>query len=135
MLFWKKIERWSYEYCYMVIMVIYMAQMTNETSRMIGGLSGNPISFFFPIVLTIILLKRNPISFKHKALFKLLSIVTIWCICIIIKEKLYSIQELSYIFFFYYAIIIAFIHCQVYGKRMFYLYEDIMKLFLPIDES
>ena len=57
-----------YEYLYLFVMVIYMAQMTSETGRMVGTLSGNPILFLITIVLTIILLIRNPISFLHRKL-------------------------------------------------------------------
>ena len=57
-----------YEYLYLFVMVIYMAQMTSETGKMVGTLSGNPILFLITIVLTIILLIRNPISFLHRKL-------------------------------------------------------------------
>ena len=57
-----------YEYLYRFVMVIYMAQMTSETGKMVGTLSGNPILFLITIVLTIILLIRNPISFLHRKL-------------------------------------------------------------------
>ena len=51
---------------YMLIMVIYMGQATPETSRMIGGLSGNPIPLLIPIILTFILCQKNPISFRNR---------------------------------------------------------------------
>jgi len=116
----------TFEYIYMVIMIIYMAQMTPETSRMIGQLSGNPIPFLFPIILTAILIRRHPISFKSISLVKILAIISIWSIAIVIKEQLFNAEELSYIFFLYYAIIIAYIHVQIYGKRLFIYYEDIL---------
>ena len=116
----------KFEYAYLIVMIIYMAQMHKATSRMFSTISGDPIPFLLPIVLTIILLTRNPISFYSKKLFTILSIITIWSICIIIKEQLYSIQELSYLFFLYYAVIIAYIHNQIYGYRILLLYEDIL---------
>lgn len=58
----KNIKRNSFEYIYMVVMIIYMAQMTSDTSRMVGGISGNPIPLLLPIVLSIILVIRNPIK-------------------------------------------------------------------------
>lgn len=100
--------------------------MTPETSRMIGQLSGNPIPFLFPIILTAILIRRHPISFKSISLVKILAIISIWSIAIVIKEQLFNAEELSYIFFLYYAIIIAYIHVQIYGKRLFIYYEDIL---------
>lgn len=122
----------TFEYIYMVVMVIYMAQMTPETSRMVGQLSGNPIPFLLPIILTAILIKHHPISFKSIPLIKILTIISIWSIAIIIKEKLYNTEDLSYIFFLYYAIFIAYIHAQIYGKRLFLYYEDILTKFCYI---
>lgn len=119
----------TFEYIYMVVMIIYMAQMTPDTSRMIGQLSGNPIPLLFPIILTVVLIKRHPISLKNVSLIKILIVISIWSIAIILKEELYSTEELSYIFFLYYAIIIAYIHIQIYGKKLFLYYEDILTKF------
>lgn len=116
----------TFEYIYMIIMIIYMAQMTPETGRMVGQLSGNPIPFLIPIVSTAILIRRHPITFINNRLIKILTIISIWSIAIVIKKKLYNTENLSYIFFLYYAIIIAFIHAQIYGKRLFLYYEDIL---------
>ena len=63
-----------FEIFYMLVMVIYMAQATPETGRMIGGLSGNPIPFLLPIILTYILWKKHPISFfiqEQKTIFNI----------------------------------------------------------------
>ena len=54
-----------FEVLYMFVMVIYMAQATKETGRMVGSISGNPIPFLIPIVLTYLLCKRHPISFNN----------------------------------------------------------------------
>lgn len=110
-------------------MVIYMAQMTTDTSRMFGGLSGNPIPFLIPIVMTLILLKRHPISFKSKRLQTVLLVVTGWAGLFLLKLGKINTEELSYLFFLYYAIIIAYIHVRIYGQKMFVLYEDIMVKF------
>lgn len=116
-----------FEYLYMVVMVIYAAQMTTDTARMVGGLSGNPVPFLIPIVLTIILLRRNRVSFNNSNLHKILIILFLWSIIILIKNKaLFVTQELSYHFFLFYGIIIAYIHVRVFGTKLFYLYEDIM---------
>lgn len=115
-----------FEYLYLFVMVIYMAQMTPETGRMVGSLSGNPIPFLIPIVLTIILLFRHPISFNHKKLWFFSSIMLVWSIAVCTKWDDYSNSNLSYYFFLFYAIFIAYIHIRVYGRDMFPIYEHIM---------
>ena len=121
-----------YEYLYMFVMVIYMAQMTPETGRMVGGLSGNPIPFLIPIVLTIILIIRNPISFAHNKLWTFVSIMLCWSAAICYKLHDFSSGNLSYYIFLLYAIFIAFIHIRVYGRDLFPLYEHIMVVFSAI---
>ena len=117
----------QFEYIYFLVMIIYMAQATSYTSRMVGGLTARPLfPFLLPILLTIILLDRNKISFSHNGLSKILFIISIWTGCIIYKESLYSDKELSYYFFLFYAIIIAYIHVRVFGNKLFPLYEKIM---------
>lgn len=122
----------SFEYIYMFVMVIYMAQMTADTSRMISNLGGNPIPFLIPIVMTLILLKRHPISFKNKKLQTILLVVTGWAVLLLLKLGKINTEEISYLFFLYYAIIMAYIHVRVYGQKMFVLYEDIMVKFSQI---
>ena len=107
-----------FEMFYMFIMVIYMAQATDETSRMVGSISGNPIPFLLPIILTIILCKKHPVSFKDRSLLGILLLYTIWAIGSLMKYGVYTTQELSYHFFMYYAIIIAFIHNRVFGYKL-----------------
>ena len=108
-------------------MIIYMAQATGYTSRMVGGLTARPLfPFLLPILLTIILLDRNKISFSHNGLSMLLFIMGSWTACIIYKESLFSNKQLSFYFFLFYAIIIAYIHVRVFGKKLFPLYEKIM---------
>lgn len=106
--------------------------MTPDAGRMIGGLSGNPIPFLIPIVLTIILLIRNPISFKNMKLWALIGILGAWTIAVCYKFHDYSLSNLSYYVFLFYAIIIAFIHIRVYGRDLFPIYEHIMVVFASI---
>ncbi|MBR4131180.1 MAG: hypothetical protein IKU02_09735 [Bacteroidaceae bacterium] len=115
-----------FEYFYLFVMVIYMAQMTTETGRMVGGISGNPIPLLIPIVLTIILLIRNPISFKDMKLWALIGILGAWTLAVCYKFHDFSSSNLSYYVFLFYAIIIAFIHIRVYGRDLFPIYEHIM---------
>lgn len=121
-----------YEYIYMFVMVIYMSQMTSTTTRMIAGLSAPWLPFVFPIILTFILLLRNPINFANKNLGILLIISAIWTILVSYHKKLYSASDLSFVFFLFYAIIIAFVHIKVYGKKLFSTYETIIVLLCKI---
>lgn len=108
-------------------MVIYMGQMTPETSRMVGTLSGNPIPFLIPIILTLFLVTKYRISWKCKRLWGLLGILFAWSIIVLAKfHSLTSSAEWSYLFFLFYAVIIAFIHIRVYGKQLFPVYEHVM---------
>ena len=115
-----------FEYLYLYVMVIYMAQMTPETGRMVGMVSGNPIAFFIPIVTTVILLYRNPISFAHKKLWLFVGIMVCWSVAVCYKFHDFSSGNLSYDFFLFYAIFIAFVHIRVYGRDLFHIYEHIM---------
>lgn len=124
--FLKKNDIGIFEYLYMFIMVIYMGQMTSETSRMVGTISGDPVPFVLPIILTIIFIIRNPISFLNRRLVFILLVIGFWSILIIEKYNLFTNNELSYYFFLFYAIFIAFIHLQVLGKKLIPIYEDII---------
>ena len=116
----------TYEYLYLFVMVIYMAQMTPVTGRMVGTLSGDPIPFLIPIVLTVILLIRNPINFFNRNLIWFTCIMLCWSTAICYKFHDFSSSNLSYYFFLLYAIIIAYIHIRVYGRDLFLIYEHIM---------
>ena len=113
-------------------MVIYMAQMVPDTGRMVGGLSGNPIPLLIPIVLTTILLIRNPVSFIHSKLWTFVSIMLCWSIAICYKLHDFSSSNLSFYVFLFYAIFIAFIHVRVYGSDLFPVFEHIMVVFATI---
>jgi len=121
-----------FEYLYLFVMVIYMAQMTPETGRMVGTLSGNPIPFLIPIVLTIILLIRHPISFLHRNLWLFVGVMFIWSVAVCYKFRDFSSSNLSYYFFLFYAIFMAFIHVCVYRRKLFPIYEHIMVVFSVI---
>ncbi|MCL1610380.1 hypothetical protein [Marseilla massiliensis] len=121
-----------FEVLYMFVMVIYMAQATKETGRMVGSISGNPIPFLIPIVLTYLLCKRHPISFNNKNLYIVLAIYAIWAFCSLIKYNVFTTEELSYHFFMVYAIVIAYIHVQVFGRKLIPLYENILVLLCKI---
>lgn len=116
----------TFEYFYFVVMVIYMAQIDNNTSRMIGTLSPPYFPFFFPIILTIILLDRNKVKFDDKRLIRLLVVFAIWTILLFSHKQTYGSDQYSYYFFLFYSIIIAYIHIQVFGKKIPLLYEHIM---------
>lgn len=116
----------KFEVFYMLVMIIYMGQATSETSRMVGSLSGNPIPFLLPIVLTYILCRRHPISFNNKKLLTVLLIYFVWTCLSIIKYGDFSTQSLSYYFFIAYAILIAYIHNQIFGYKFLSIYENVM---------
>lgn len=116
-----------FEYIYMFIMIIYAAHATPETRRMVQAISGNNIiPFLVPIMLTVILCVRHKVSFLNRNFGLILGIISIWSFIQIFRNNVYSTQELSYYFFLFYAVIIAYIHIIVYGKRLFILYEDIL---------
>lgn len=128
----KPIKRWSFEYLYMIVMFFYAFQLTPGTLRMRSSLSGDPFPFLLPIVLTAILLYRNKISWFNRGLGNVLGIFLIWVVLITIKYGDFSSTFFSYNFFLIYAIIIAYIHVQVFGKALFSLYEDILVKFAII---
>lgn len=128
--FLKKYGR--FEFFYMLVMVIYMAQATPETGRMVGTLSGNLIPFLLPIVLTYILWRKHPISFNDRKFYFVLVIYGIWAICSLIKYGIYTTEELSYHFFMVYAIVIAYIHNKIYGYTLVPIYEQILVFFCKI---
>ena len=116
----------------MFIMVIYMAQATPETRRMISSLSGNPIPFLLPIVLSYAIYKSHRISFNNKKFYLILAIYGIWAICSLVKYGIYTTEELSYHFFMLYALIIAYIHNQAFGYKLLPIYENIMVVLCKI---
>ena len=121
-----------YKYIYYFVMVVYMAQIVPTTNRMIAGLSSPWIPFIIPIALTIILVLIHPIKLFNKKLLSILAICGLWALLVTIFNDLYSFSELSFQFFLFYSIIIAYIHVQVYGKQLVPLYESIIVLLCKI---
>lgn len=103
--------------------------MTTETSRMISTLSGHPVPFLIPIIATVFLLLKHPIEWRSLNLIKLLLIFVVWLFAIIIKYEDFTTHFFSYLFFLFYALIIAFVHIKVFGRQLFALYENIIVLF------
>lgn len=109
-----------------------MGQMTPETSRMVGTLSGDPVPFLIPIVLTVILLIRHHISFKSKTLWAFVVVMFCWSYAVCDKVQDFRPENLSYYFFLFYAIFIAYIQVRVYGRDLFPIFEHIMVVFSVI---
>ena len=125
-----------YEYFYFFVIALDMAQVTPETTRMIGGLSSPWIPFLIPIALTVILLLRNPISFNNRYLIKIIGICLIWEIAVTFHKQLFTTSDQSFQFFLFYTIIFAYIHVRVFGKQIVPLYEStivtLCKISLPL---
>lgn len=104
-----------------------MAQVDKHTGRMVGVLSEPWFPFFLPIILTLVLLDRNRVKFDDKRLIRVILTFAIWTVLLFShKQHYYDSVQFSYVFFLFYSIIIAFIHVQVFGKKMLPLYEHIM---------
>lgn len=116
----------TFEYIYFFVMVIYMAQIHQNTGRMVGTVSGALFPFLLPIILTIILLDRNKVKFDDKRLIRICLLFALWIILLFTHKSYYGNEQYSYYFFLYYSIIVAYIHVQVFGKKMLPLYENIM---------
>lgn len=116
----------TFEYIYFFVMIIYMAQIDSYTSRMVGTLSPPLFPFLFPIILTIILLDRNKVKFDDKRLIRIILVFAIWTVLLFAHKQSYGSDQYSHYFFLFYSIIIAYIHVQVFGKKMLPLYEHIM---------
>lgn len=105
--------------------------MTPETRVTTGGISTRPIAFLIPIVLTIILLFRNKIIY-NKNFYKILFVLILWSfIQICVKQEFDIIGTVNY-FYIVYAYFMAYIHCRVFGKKMFPLYERIIVVLAKI---
>lgn len=117
----------TFEYIYFFVMVIYMAQVDKHTGRMVGVLSPPWFPFLLPIILTIVLLDRNRVKFDDKRLIRICLVFAIWTVLLFVHKQYYDSTQYSYYFFLFYSIFIAFIHVQVFGKKMLILYEHIME--------
>ena len=114
------------DYLYMVVMIIYMGQMTPETSRMVGNISGDLFPFLLPIVLTVFIAIKHRVSILNGNFAFILIIFLLWTGFITQKFNLSSNAELSFYFFLFYALIVAYVHVQAFGKKLLPLYEDIV---------
>jgi len=120
-----------FDYLYMIVMVLYMAQMDIYTSRMVGGLSAPWIPFLIPFLLTIYLVFKKKVSFNRNWWF-IVVVCLLWAVMVTIKNKLYSNYELSFQFFLFYSIFFAYVHVQAFGVRIFSIYETIIVFFCKI---
>lgn len=121
-----------FDYLYMFVLIIYMGQATPETSRMVSGLSGNPIGLLIPMAMTLILWTKHPISFTNNRFLFVLGGYTLWASLSIIKYGIYTTGELSYHFFMIYAIVVAYIMDAIYGYSLLSLYEKVLVWFCKI---
>lgn len=122
----KKLKIPNFEYFYFLVMIIFCAKMTPETTKM-ENFSGDIIPFSIPIILTGFLLIRNKIRLeKISRLIILLLIFAIWSVIAIIKVGSYNFENFTLYLFLIYSVIIAFCQISVYGEKIFSLYEDIM---------
>lgn len=85
--------------------------------------AGSPIGFMLPIIMTIILLVRNTISFENNNFLIIIFTYTLWAIFQYLINTRFNI---TYSFFAYYNIVIAFILISVFKTNLFLLYEDIV---------
>lgn len=122
----------SFEYFYMFLMVIYMAEMTPSMGRMRGGFTSDLMELFIPIIGHLILLYRNPISFKNRNLYSFIALYLIWAFGVIISSELFTISKITNFIFFIYVILIAYIHVKVFGKCLLPLYEHVIVVLCKI---
>lgn len=111
-----------YEYLYFFMIVVYAGMASPFTKNMIHY-SGQPIGFIIPIIMTIILLIKNPVYFYDTSFLIIIIIVTVWQIAQFLKTSYFNV---SYAFFIYYAIFIAYILIKVFQFKIFFLYERIV---------
>lgn len=120
-LFFKRL-RHNYLYFYFFVMILFAARAVNITGSMVYY-TGSIISFLIPIILTIILLCKYPISFRCRKLTITLIVISFWFICQYIKYKSLNV---SLTFYLYYTILIAYIHIRIYDWKIIRFYEDIV---------
>ena len=123
----KSLDVGLYEYLYFFAMVIYMAYMTPETRVMNGGLTTRTFAFFIPVVLTIILLLRHHGRIAwNRYIAPLLLPLLIWSLIEIRWKNITEPKLIVNYFYIYYAAIVSIIHIEVFGKKLFSLYEDVI---------
>lgn len=118
-----------FEYIYMFIVVIYMGSATADTKSMQGAdIKNQLVPIAIPLFMTILLAIRNKVVFKNVNLRKVLFIFIFWCAAEAVKFGfgLGSYQAIGFTFFLFYAIFVAYIHSQVFGKEYFPVFEQII---------
>lgn len=108
-----------------------MSFMTTETRVMPGGLS-HPIAWAIPFLWTICIIIRNKVSFWNNNFLILIAICFLWSIVQIIVKDTFEIRQLGLYFSFLYVIVVAYVHINVYKKRLFELYEYCMVIMCKI---
>lgn len=127
-----QIKRWSFEYIYMILMIIYMAQMTPATNRLLGSLSSDFIPLLIPLLPTLYLFFKYKVRLNTQFL-KLALIFCIWLVAILIKYDYWNdFGFISYHLILLISLFIAYTHTQVYGQAFSDIYEDIMVKFAMI---
>ncbi len=111
-----------FEYLYFFMIVIYAGMAISFTKSMVYY-TGQPVGFIIPILMTIILLIRNPVFFYDSSFLLIITVVTVWMLLQFFKTSYFNA---SYTFFVYYAIFIAYVIVKVFQFNIFFLYEKIV---------
>jgi hypothetical protein len=111
-----------FEYLYFFMIVIY-AGMASPITQSMMYYSGQPVAFIIPVFMTMILIIRNPVSFYDTSFLLVTVVTTVWLLLQFFKTSFFNV---SYTFFIYYAIFIAYIVIKVFHFKMFFLYERIV---------
>ena len=107
-----------FEKVYFFVILIY-AGMAVPFTRNINAFYDN-IGFIIPVLLTLILIVRNRISFVDKKFIILLFLLTVWHFLMYIK---YGNLKIGDIFFLYYNIIIGYIIKGLWARYLVYLFK------------
>lgn len=126
------LKRQTFDYFYMFVMVIYMAQMSYATKALFS-VSGDAsiIGILIPNILTLILILRNKrkITGNWWWLGFICVLVFVWIA--VIAAKFGVVEARSGMYTIYY-IIVAYIQVRIFGKSLFLYFEDIMVLMAKI---
>lgn len=126
-----KLKRQTFDYFYMFVMVIYMAQMSHATNTLFS-VSGDAsiLGILIPNILTLILIVRNKKKLgESRRLGVICALVLAWIVVIAVK---FGMGEARSGLYTLYYILVAYIQVRVYGKSLFLYYEDIMVLMAKI---
>lgn len=80
----------------------------------------NKLSFFLGLILTLIFILKNKVNFFNLKFLTFIGVSLLWCFLQYFK---YGSLDPSYLFFYYYQIIIAYSLVFVLGLKIFSLYE------------